>query len=314
MSKQLSTALMSQMVFSRALQYFVRVAQVGSIREASRQLNVSPSAVSRQLQQLQARLDVPLFYNLGNTLRLSAAGESLLQYCNEMSESLDDAVNKISALSGNHTGTVRIATVDSFADYAFATLLGGFSKKCPGVRVSVSVVAAREASEAVREGKADIGFTFALAEEDTLKKLYVMHCPTRIAVSQDHPLAAKDQITFEDCLDFTIGMLSPSTLIRQELELASTRANAPWPRCIETNSFSLLQRLVSSGQFVVFQPEYPRLPNALHNSRLTLHPIETKLPAATEEFSVIVDRRIHRSTALSQFIDFTLEFLTGLKV
>ena len=312
MPQQLSAALMSQMVFSRALQYFVRVAKVGSIRGASRQLNVSPSAVSRQLQQIQARLGVPLFYNLGNTLRLSPAGESLLQYCNDIGDSLDETVNRIGALSGNHTGTVRIATVDSFANHALASMLSGFSEKYPGIRVSASILSAREVSETVRNGNADIGFTFALAEEDILKKLFVMQCPTRIAVSRDHPLAKKAHIAFEDCLDFMIGILSPSTRIRQELERASTRAGAPWPSCIETNSFSLLQRLALSGQFVVFQPEYPSHASCRKTPGLVLHKINATLPATTEEFAVVVDRRIHRSAALSQFVDFTLEFLADM--
>lgn len=314
MSQQLSTALVSQAVFSRALQYFNRVATVGSIREASRQLNVSPSAVSRQIQQLQARLDVPLFYNLGNTLRLSPAGEALLQYCTETHDTLDEAVNKISALSGNYTGTLRIATIDSFANHAFADLLSGFSTKFPGIRVSASIRAAQEVTENVRTGAADLGFTFALEDEDIIQKLYTMHCPTRIAVSRKHPLAAKKRIAFEDCLDFTIGLLSPSTRIRQELELVSKRANAPWPKCIEANSFSFLQRLALKGPFVIFQPEYPKLPGPPIDSGLVFHAIETDQPFPTEEFCMIIDRRIHQSAAMSQFVEFSLEFFADLKL
>ncbi|MCB1365699.1 MAG: LysR family transcriptional regulator [Rhodobacteraceae bacterium] len=312
MPQQLSTTLVSQAVFSRALHYFVRVATVGSIREASRQLNVSPSAVSRQIQLLQARLDVPLFYNLGNTLRLSPAGGALLDYCNDVNDTLDDAVNRISALSGNYTGTLRIATVDSFANHAFADLLSGFSRQYPGIRVIASVAAAQEVARNVRSGDADIGFTFGIADEDILARLFTLHCPTRIVVSRDHPLADRGKIDFEDCLDYSVALLSPSTNIRQELETVSTRAGARWPRCIETNSFSLLQRLALGGQFVIFQPEYPGASGTIPNDRLVFHAVEARLPAPTEEFAMIVDRRVHQSAARTCFVDYAKAFLADL--
>lgn len=296
------------------MQYFARVASVGSIREASRQLNVSPSAVSRQIQQLQDRLDVQLFYNLGNTLRLSPAGEALLKYCNEMDASLDNTVTQIGTLSGNFVGTLRIASVDSFANFALANLLGAFALEHPNIRISAHIAAAQDVAENVRNGSANIGFTFSLAEEDILEKIIVRHCPTQVAVSKDHPLAQKENVTFEDCLGFNIGILSPSTKIRQELELASTLADAPWPKCIETNSFNLLRRLALSGQYVTFQPKYPNLRIPAVGSELAFLAIEAKLPSETEEFAVVIDRRIRQSTALSRFADFSVEFLTGKKI
>lgn len=311
MAQQLSAELLSRALFSRALHYFARVATVGSVREASRQLNVSPSAVSRQIQQLQDRLDIPLFYNLGNTLRLSPAGEALLAYCEGVDASLDDTVNAISALSGNHTGNLRIGSVDSFANHDLARLLSGFSQDHPGVRLTVHVGSARDVAKGVRNGDTDVGFTFAVEDEEVLERVFVLRCPTRITVSHDHPLAARDNIAIEDCLAFEIGLLSPSTMIRQELELASTRAGAPWPRCIETNSFSLLQRLARSGRHVVFQPEYPSSAGTLRAGDLEFHALETRLPAYIEEFSMVTDRRIRKSAALSRFVDHALRFLSA---
>src|SRR5262249_54552747 len=123
MELELSPARMAQSVYSRSLLYFVTVAEAGSIREASRRLNVAASAVSRQLNHFQQRLGVSLFDNLGHSLRLAAAGDELLRFYRGVAGDLESTVGAISALHGYRTGTVRIATVDSFATYLLADLI-----------------------------------------------------------------------------------------------------------------------------------------------------------------------------------------------
>ena len=53
MKIELSPTRVAQAIYSRSLIYFAAVAETGSIREASRHLNVAASAVSRQIAQLQ---------------------------------------------------------------------------------------------------------------------------------------------------------------------------------------------------------------------------------------------------------------------
>jgi DNA-binding transcriptional ArsR family regulator len=77
----LSREQLSRVLYAPNLNYFVAVTQSGSIREASRRLNISASAVSRQILELEKAVGVPLFERLGNKLRISAAGTVLLRHC-----------------------------------------------------------------------------------------------------------------------------------------------------------------------------------------------------------------------------------------
>ena len=63
-----------------ALRYFLEVARTGSITEASAQLNVSGSAISRQISRLETELAVELFERRPRGMVLSPAGELLVKH------------------------------------------------------------------------------------------------------------------------------------------------------------------------------------------------------------------------------------------
>ena len=64
------------MLHGRLLSYLDEVARAGSIRKAAERLNVSPTAVNRQILQLEEMLDVQLFQRLPRGMKLTAAGEA----------------------------------------------------------------------------------------------------------------------------------------------------------------------------------------------------------------------------------------------
>lgn len=65
--------------FSRFLRYFVVVGRLGSIRKAAEILNVSASAIDRQILNVEADIGIPLFERLPTGLRLTAAGEIMVR-------------------------------------------------------------------------------------------------------------------------------------------------------------------------------------------------------------------------------------------
>lgn len=307
MKFELSPARVAQSVYSRSLLYFVTVAETGSVREASRQLNVAASAVSRQLNHFQQRLGVKLFDNLGHSLRLAPAGEELLRFYRTAAGDLEAAVGAISVLHGARTGTVRIATIDSFATRLLAELIDGFSQAFPSIHLSLSIHPATEVADRVAEGQADIGFTFNLRQRDLFRIVFEAECPMGIIVSKDHPLARRKMVTYEQCVAHPIGLLSPGSSIRAALERASARTSLPWPKYVEATSMRFLEELARTGRYVTFQPRY-RFMTGLDKKALVFVPLDHPL-RESDQFSTIVDRRLHLRPAPQEFVAFTGKFL-----
>ena len=98
-----------------ALRYFLEVVRSGSVSEAATRLNVSPSAVSRQVAALEDLLGVPLFDRRPRGMAPSAAGELLAAHARRGALEADRVVSDIQALQGLRTGLVRICSSAGFA-------------------------------------------------------------------------------------------------------------------------------------------------------------------------------------------------------
>ena len=92
------------------LRHFIEVAQLGSFRAAAEKLHVAPSAVSKQIKNLELALDVELFRrDRGRAgLELTEAGEILLFRCASVVNELTIAQDEILQLQGLQRGHLRL--------------------------------------------------------------------------------------------------------------------------------------------------------------------------------------------------------------
>ena len=90
------------------LRYFYEVARSGSIREASSRLSVTPSSVSRQIQNLEHEVRMPLFERRARGMSLTSAGELYMAYARSVLAELDRLHSDIDDLRGLRRGRVRI--------------------------------------------------------------------------------------------------------------------------------------------------------------------------------------------------------------
>ena len=82
------------------LRYFSVVARSGSIRKASEELHVATSALSRQIQKLEDELGTPLFERLPKGLRLTRAGEAVLEHADRTLQEFEVLRGELGALKG----------------------------------------------------------------------------------------------------------------------------------------------------------------------------------------------------------------------
>ena len=79
----------------RLLRTFQTVARLLSFQRSAEVLNYSPSAVSTQIRLLEKEVGVPLFDRLGKSVRLTEAGQMMLQYSQKMLQLENEALAKV---------------------------------------------------------------------------------------------------------------------------------------------------------------------------------------------------------------------------
>lgn len=117
------------------LRAFAHAARTRSFKEAAAELNLSPSAVSRQIQSLEAHVGVALFRRLNPGLELTAEGERYLESVNRALGELRKAQERF-ARPGS--GPLRVSALQSFTESWLIPHLAEFEHAHPGVELQVA--------------------------------------------------------------------------------------------------------------------------------------------------------------------------------
>lgn len=131
----------------------------GSFRAASEVLGMSPSALSRQIAGLEARLDSRLFDRDTRNVAPTASGHALARLAERMLNTADDVMAEFDAhLSASH-GRLTIAGLPSVTAGLLPGLLATFSDAHPEIDLRIFDALSDNVVEAIETGRADIGFT-----------------------------------------------------------------------------------------------------------------------------------------------------------
>ena len=234
-------------MFSRFTIYFDEVARSGSIRRASERLNISASAIDRHILLMEENMGVALFERLPHGLRLTAAGEVLISSIRRWRRELAHARAQIDDLRGLRRGEVTIALVEGVSDFVTEALID-FRHQYPGIDHVIHTAGAQSVVNLVLEGRVELGLAFNPPTVQTLRVERTFVYQVGAVVPPDHPLAAKAEVSFAECVDHGLVIPDESISLRAILD-------AIWAQTIggrvrgtfSVSSIGLIKDLVARG-------------------------------------------------------------------
>lgn len=119
------------------LRVFKAVAEAGSFTHAGDELNLSQSAISRQISSLESSLGLPLFHRHARGLILTEQGDILLQTTNDVFNRLQHVQTRLSDSRTLPEGSLKITTVEFIASTWLAPQIGKFHKEFPDIQVTM---------------------------------------------------------------------------------------------------------------------------------------------------------------------------------
>lgn len=117
---------------------FARVAELGSIAGAARELNVSPSVATRRLASLERALSTRLFQRTTRSLKLTEGGAIALEWARQSLESYGKVTDDLAAIEGRPSGLVRLVANEFAAVYYLPPFLSRFARDYPDIRLSIT--------------------------------------------------------------------------------------------------------------------------------------------------------------------------------
>jgi DNA-binding transcriptional LysR family regulator len=121
------------------LRFFVTITESGSLAEAARRLDVTPSAVSQRLRHLETRLGMPLAHRSTRRFVLTEEGELFRQGVSGVLDELDRVIESLRERSGEVTGTLNIGGPLGFGRRYLAAATAEFQALHPRLKVSLTL-------------------------------------------------------------------------------------------------------------------------------------------------------------------------------
>jgi DNA-binding transcriptional LysR family regulator len=291
------------------LRYFNEVAKLGSIRKAADRLHVAPSAVSRQIAQLELEVDAVLFERSKVGVQLTSAGEVLARHSHRVFKDLDRARAGIDDLRGLRRGEVSLWVIEGIVSDLLPDLLGRFHARYPGVRFRVTTGSSDRIVEALLEDEADIGITFNALPRAEVEVVGEFIEPIYCLVAASHEFAARKSLTLAEVCSQPLALSEQSFGLRQIFERAVTKRRLKANVIVTTNSLELTKTMAATGKALAFMPALTVIKELASGSLRAIPIAEPEFVVARSSVCIHRDRPLPH--AAHEFLKMLTQELKG---
>ncbi len=232
--------------------YFEAVARHGSIRKAAEHLHIASSALNRRILDLEEEVGSPLFERLPRGVRLTGAGEVLVNYVRWSLKELRKVEAQIDQLQGEARGAVRIAVAESVTPSLLPAAIADYHASHPGVGFHVLVDGPEVLVGALLKDHVDLILTHEPPQQAGLSVLAVTEHPLCAFVAPDHPLAAQEHVSLRQCAQHPCALPDHTLAARQLLDAALDEAGVALLPALESDSIETLKASARLGRMVCF--------------------------------------------------------------
>jgi DNA-binding transcriptional LysR family regulator len=288
------------------LRVFHAVAEAGSFTHAGETLNLSQSAVSRQISALEENLQVPLFHRHARGLILTEQGESLNRTVREVFAKLAMTEALLTESKEKPAGRIKVTTTVGFGSSWLAPRLQKFLQMYPDVSMSL-LLDDTDLDLAMRE--ADVAIRMHAPKQPDLVQRHLMQIHWVVVAHPDYLAHAGTPTRPEDLDDHKLilfGDYRPPVADINWLAEAGRRAGSPRRALMEVNNLHAMAMAIRSGMGIGVLPDWM----AGELDGLTRLLPEMKAPKVDVFF--VYPEELRNSKRVAVFRDFLLARLQEL--
>lgn len=242
----------NQMKLSQ-LKILVAVADRENFSEAALQLEMSQSAVSHAIAALEDHLGVILLSRGRHGASLTPVGQRIVEHAREIVHRSEAIAKEAVMARGLQGGQVRIASFRSVATHILPTVITQFHQRFPAIAVSLTEHDDYpQVEQALRSGRADIGFTFMPAGEG-LEAWEVLH-DEFVALFPASFKPEGEALTWSDLIDHPLIMPPVDYIMMQRVYNHAKKHGQPLKVAYEVGTDATIVNLVAQGLGITILP------------------------------------------------------------
>jgi LysR family transcriptional regulator, cyn operon transcriptional activator len=253
----------------RLLSTFIAVADNAGVGRAAARLNLTQSAVSRQIQALEGELGLQLFARIGRNVRLTSEGEDLLVRSRRLLLEAEAFGQRASALKTGEVGVLRVGATPQVIENLLADFLSRYRKRHPGVEIHLVEDGGSRLPLRLERGDIDVALMPAGEERYSGQLLYPMH--VLAVLPQGHRLSRRAVLDVTDLADESLLRLGSSFASYAWFEAACQLAHVRPRVTVESVAPQTLIALARTGHGVAVVPSAVRIPREGVRVAVVLH-------------------------------------------
>jgi DNA-binding transcriptional LysR family regulator len=269
-----------QMAFTlRQLQYFIAVAEEGTVSGAAQSLSISQSAVTEAIKELESDLGVTLFERHRRGLTITHKGHQFYRHANRILADVQDARRSFIGEDVAPPSHLSLGATSLVAGYVLSDLLARFRRAYPGVDVSAIEDNGDYLEHLLIGGELDVAVMVIsnLRDRNALQAEIFETSPYRLWLPLGHRLASAESIALADIASEPLIMLTVDETEENTGKLLSALGAKPHV-AFRTRSVEAVRSLVATGAGVALLPDLVYRPWSLEGDRIESRDISGALP------------------------------------
>ena len=251
----------------RQIRYFVATAEIGQISQAAIYLNISQSAVTTAIKELEALLGVQLFVRSAQGMNLTDAGRHFLNRAYVIVRSVDDALN--SPLPDYRaSGVLRLAASYTVLGYFLPHHLQRMEHWHPDVTLEVFEQERQAIEQGLLDGQLDMAVVLtANLTHPAIVSEILFNSERRLWLPSHHPLCERSAVSLADVAQEPYILLTVDEAEHSAMRYWEQAGQTPKVR-LRTSSVEAVRSMVANGSGVAILSDLVHRPWSLEGKRI----------------------------------------------
>src|SRR6202042_3847729 len=240
------------------LRVLVEVARRGSFSSAADSLSYTQSAVSQQVATLEAETGMTLLERHARGVRVTAAGQALVEHAEGILARLEAAEDELSAIAGLRAGRLRMASFPTAGATLMPLAIATFRSRYPELELTLAEGEPEEIAPRLQAGEFDLALLFEFDDPtsvESLTRVELLEDPMYLALARGHVLAEKSGLRLQDLHTEAWVQTSRESPCARHVVRSCHAAGFEPNVSFESDDYQTVQGLVAAGVGVALIPE-----------------------------------------------------------
>jgi DNA-binding transcriptional LysR family regulator len=285
----------------RQLRSFVCIARESSFTVAAQRLNLTQSATSALLRELEGQLGLTLIDRTTRSVELTEAGQQFLEHAKRILRDVDFAVGDVKDLRDKSRGTIRVAASPLLSVTFLPRVLAAFRERYPGVRVELHDLLTKEILERVRSGNVDMGIGTFQKSATELELVTIFEDRLGVVAPRSSPIARRRVARWADLAGQDLIALTGGSAFRATIDATLTHLGVAVKAAqFEVGYMGTAVALVEAGLGVSILPD--RAASLIRSRAAVFRPLQHPTVSRAATLVTRADRSL--SPAAEAFVTF----------